>query len=108
VSRLPPLYICTTTFAEREEAERVARLLVSDGLVACAQIGSDLTSYYRWRGELCRDTEIAVTLKICGQKLEACLAKLRELHPYDTPQIVVWSADVVDPDYLRWACEESR
>lgn len=49
--RLAVLY---TTFASREDAERIATALLDERLVACANAFS-VTSLYDWNGERRRD-----------------------------------------------------
>jgi periplasmic divalent cation tolerance protein len=102
MTAVPDVLICVTTLPDRAAAERLAENLVRDGLAACAQVGADLTSFYRWQGALCRDAEVAVTLKVTATRWEACARRLRAEHPYDVPQIVAWRADRVDADYARW------
>jgi periplasmic divalent cation tolerance protein len=104
----PGLYVVTTTFPDRAAAERVASLLVDAGLAACAQVGADLVSFYRWEGKVCRSPEVAVVLKVLPDRLELCLGDLRQLHPYDVPQIVAWEADHVSREYQAWARGEGR
>jgi periplasmic divalent cation tolerance protein len=95
--------ILATTFPDRASAERVASLLVDGGLAACAQVGADLRSFYRWQGELQSADEVAVVLKVLRDRYELCAGELKLQHPYDVPQIVGWPAPRVDADYLAWA-----
>jgi periplasmic divalent cation tolerance protein len=97
------LIILTTTFPDRETAERVTGLLVDGGLAVCGQVGADLVSFYRWEGQLCRAGEVAVALKVLSDRLDLCLGELKVQHPYDIPQIVGWPAAVVSREYLAWA-----
>jgi periplasmic divalent cation tolerance protein len=108
MTRGSDLYVCVSTFPAGDAAEAVAAKLVEEGLVACAQVGGEpILSLYRWRGELCREREVRLTLKIVGDRWDACAARLQELHPYDVPQIMAWRADHVTAEYARWACGEA-
>jgi periplasmic divalent cation tolerance protein len=100
------LLICATTFPDRAEAERIVVQLLAAGLVVCGQIGGDMTSLYRWQGQQCRDTEVAVSLKIRDDRLQEALAQLQTVHPYDVPQLICWPATHVDAAYGKWAWEE--
>lgn len=97
------LLILATTFPDRETAERVVGLLVDGGLAVCGQVGADLTSFYRWEGQLCRASEVAAVLKVLPDRFDLCLGELKLQHPYDIPQVVAWAADFVSRDYLAWA-----
>ncbi len=98
--------ICLTTFPDREVAEEVVTALVKERLVVCGQIGADLISLYRWQDQLCRDPEVAVSLKIRDDRLAAAWERLRTLHPYEVPQLLCWPASGVDAAYGRWAWED--
>jgi len=100
------LLICATTFPDHPAAEAVVTQLVGAGLVVCGQIGGQMTSLYRWQGELCRETEVAVSLKVRDDRLGEALARLRKAHPYAVPQLLCWPATHVDRDYGKWAWEE--
>ncbi len=97
------LLVLATTFPDRAGAETVARNLVAAGLAVCAQVGADLVSFYRWQGEVRRDTEVALVLKVLPDRYELCAGELKQQHPYDVPQIMAWPAPRVDADYLAWA-----
>ena len=99
----PGLLVAWTTFPDREAADRAARVFVEERLVACAQISGPIRSFYRWEGKLCEDEEFRLTLKFAEGKLPALEKRLREVHPYTTPQWIVVRADRVSPDYLAWA-----
>ena len=100
------LWVVTTTFAGRDQAETIVTGLVEEGLAACAQVGGDLTSFYRWRGRTEFAQEAGVVLKVRDDRLDACLARLAELHPYEVPQITAWPAARVGEAYGRWAWGE--
>ncbi len=97
------LWVLVTTFPRRDLALAAGRRLVAEELAACAQVGGDLVSFYRWRGEVREEAEVAMTLKVRASRYAACAARLRELHPYEVPQIAGWPLARVDPDYARWA-----
>jgi periplasmic divalent cation tolerance protein len=97
------LRVVVTTFATREVAEKVAGLMVDSGLAACAQVGADLVSFYRWDGAVKRDTEVAVTFKVLPDRFDLFTGELALQHPYEIPQIISWPAGYVNRAYLEWA-----
>jgi periplasmic divalent cation tolerance protein len=92
----------TTTLPDRAVAERVAASLVEERWVACAQIVGPVESLYRWRGEIERATEWYCHLKTTMARAPGARARIRELHPYETPEIVAVPIVDGDPDYLGW------
>jgi periplasmic divalent cation tolerance protein len=97
------LWVMTTTFPERAEAERVCALLVDAGLAVCAQVGAEIAAVYRWEGEVRRETEVPVVLKVLKARYELCAGELKLQHPYEVPQLVGWPAGRTDDAYLAWA-----
>jgi periplasmic divalent cation tolerance protein len=94
-----------TTVARREDAQRLARGLVTARLAACVQVEEGLVSHYRWQGALCEDAELRLTIKTLEARLEALQAFLAEHHPYEVPQFLV-SAVRSSRAYADWVRAE--
>ncbi len=95
----------TTTLPEHAAADRLAATLVEERWAACAQVVGPVESTYRWQGQVERATEWYCHLKTTLARAPGLAARLRELHPYDTPEIVAVAIVDGDPDYLRWIAE---
>ena len=95
----------TTTLPEHAAADRLAATLVEERWAACAQVVGPVESTYRWQGQVERATEWYCHLKTTAARAPGLAARLRELHPYDTPEIVAVAIVDGDPDYLRWIVE---
>jgi periplasmic divalent cation tolerance protein len=95
-----------TTVADEPAAAGLAERLVTDGLAACAHVDAGIRAWYRWQGALECDREVTVRLKVRHDRLEACCARLRELHPYEVPMILAWPVTHADAAYLDWAYGE--
>jgi periplasmic divalent cation tolerance protein len=94
--------IAFTTFANEEDAARVARVLVEERLVACANLLPGARSLYRWKGTLADEREVVVLLKTRKQDWTALLSRLHELHPYETPELVAVRVAAGAPKYMAW------
>lgn len=95
----------TTTLPDEATAERVAATLVQDGLAACAQVLGPISSTYRWQGRVQRATEWYCHLKTTSARVPEVEARIRELHPYDVPEIVAVPILQGNSDYLKWIHE---
>ena len=84
------------------DAAALARTLVEERLAACAHIHAPITSVYRWNGKVQEDGERQMTLKTTAARLDALLARIRELHPYDVPEFVVIPIVDGSSEYLAW------
>jgi periplasmic divalent cation tolerance protein len=92
----------TTTLPDQAAAERVAGVLVEERLAACAQVLGPVSSIYYWKGSVERSTEWYCHLKTTAAGLPALQARIRELHPYDIPEIIALPMVDGDAEYLRW------
>ena len=95
----------TTTLPDREAANRLGRRLVEERLAACAQVVGPVSSVYWWQGEVESAGEWYCHLKTIVSKVEELIVRIRELHPYDTPEIVALPVTEADEAYLRWVAE---
>jgi len=88
--------------APSEVAERIATTLVEENLAMCVNIIERVTSLYRWEGQVERATEALLIVKGHAGKTDALIARVREIHPYEVPEVL--SVDIVagNPDYLDW------
>lgn len=86
-----------------DHAERIARTLVEERLAACVN-SYPVQSFYVWKGELTVDQEVTLSIKVAEEKIEQLRSRLRELHPYELPEIVVLEVDVPRslPEYVSW------
>lgn len=98
-----PLSLVLTTEADSERAEALALALLERGLVACVSLHPVL-SLYRWQGRLQRSEEVQLLLKTTPGQREALLRALQELHSYDTPEWIHWTAASAGA-YGRWLLE---
>jgi periplasmic divalent cation tolerance protein len=96
----------TTTLPDEQSAERIAVRVVEERLAACAQVVGPVSSTYRWQGEVERAWEWYCHLKTSTSRLAELQRRLRELHPYEVPEIIAVPIVQGDSDYLSWI-EES-
>lgn len=96
----------TTTTASHDEAVRLATAVVGQRLAACAQIWGPLTSTYWWHGKVETATEWICCFKTTGGRYQELDAKIRELHSYDTPEILAVPVVSGSKEYLRWIANE--
>jgi periplasmic divalent cation tolerance protein len=104
----PAAIIVTTSIDAEEAAHRLAEAVVTERLAACAQVAGPITSVYRWQGAVERATEWSCACKTTPETARALVARLRELHPYQVPEILVTTAVDGSADYLAWIREQVR
>ncbi len=96
----PALIWCP--FADEASALPVVDRLLAEGLVACANILPPMRSLYIWQGKRGDERECAVLFKTNAALLDAAVARLDALHPYETPAAIGWVADASAPGAAEW------
>ncbi len=91
-----------TTFAHQQDAEAISASLVDEGVVACANLFPQIKSIYKWQDQLKTETEVAVLLKTSDQAVSQASARLKDLHPYECPCIVVIDVAAGHPLFDQW------
>ncbi|MCS4533119.1 divalent-cation tolerance protein CutA [Neisseria montereyensis] len=93
--------VVTTTVPNREEAERIGSLLLTQQLAACVQY-EPIFSQYVWEGSLCSDEEIRIVIKTARCHYKAIEKIIVQNHSYDCPQIIMQPISRGFIPYLRW------
>ena len=94
--------VALSTVGSAEDADRLARALVERRLAACVNVVPGVVSHYRWKGELQRDEERLLVIKTRAERIEALREALRELHPYELPELVAFEITAGSEEYLTW------
>ena len=90
------------------EARAIANELIERQLAACVQILPEIESVYRWNGEVQRDKEILILAKTTAAQFNDLERAVREIHSYDTPEIVAVPMAHVSEPYGAWLADNVR
>lgn len=99
------------TAGNAEEAEKIANGLVKEGLAACVNIVPSVKSVYRWKGDICNDSEILLIAKSRNSFIKKIIEWVKENHSYETPEIIALPIIDGSKDYLKWiddSCPENE
>ena len=94
--------VVLVTAGSREEAARLADIIVTARLAACVQILPEIESVYHWKGTVERAPEILLLAKTTKENFTALESALRALHSYETPEIIALPITAVSAPYLEW------
>lgn len=92
----------TTTLPDQAAAQLIAADVIENHLAACAQVIGPLSSTYQWQGRIESAQEWYCHLKTTLRKVPALEQRIRELHPYDVPEIIAIPISAGDERYLAW------
>ena len=90
------------TAGSREEAARLADMLVGARLAACVQIMPEMESVYRWQGSVERQPEVLLIVKTTAPCFAELEREVRALHTYETPEIIALPITNASAPYLEW------
>ena len=90
------------TAGSREEAVRIADLIVVARLAACVQILPEIESVYHWEGKVERSAEVLLLAKTTHANFQPLESAVRALHSYQNPEIVALDITASSAPYLEW------
>ncbi len=90
------------TTAGADEAIGIAETVVTERLAACANILNGAISIFHWEEKLRRETEAVLILKTTEEKTSSLTARIKELHSYECPCIVVLPIEGGNSEFLKW------
>lgn len=99
---MPEHAVVLMTAPDAAAAERIARALVDERLAACVNIVPEVRSVYRWEGKVEESREVMLVAKTRQSLFGRLEARVRELHPYDVPEIVSIPLTDGSRPYLSW------
>jgi len=85
-----------------EESKKIASTLIEKNLGACVNIIPEVSSVYKWEGEICKDTESMMIIKTSESKFEKLKNRIKKMHSYDVPEIISFDIKRGDKEYFDW------
>ncbi|MBO1437474.1 divalent-cation tolerance protein CutA [Meiothermus sp. CFH 77666] len=99
--------IVLCTVPDASTGQTIARTLVHEGLAACVNLLPGITSVYRWQGEVQENPELLLIIKTTQARYPALEARIKELHPYEVPEIIAHRIEAGLKSYLEWITQST-
>jgi periplasmic divalent cation tolerance protein len=99
--------VVLTNLPDHAAAMRLAGALVERRLAACVNVLAGCESVYRWKGAVERASEVPVLIKSTAGAWPALEQAIRELHPYELPEILGLPVSTGLEAYLGWVAGEA-
>ncbi len=97
-----PIYgVVLVTVGSQNESEYIAKTLIDSGLAACVSM-TQVNSLYLWQGKVEQDNEWQLIIKSKLSVFSSLESKIKELHSYDEPEIIVLPIINGSQSYLNW------
>jgi periplasmic divalent cation tolerance protein len=90
-----------TSMASKDDAAKIAKLLIDERLAACVQL-LPIESFYRWDGKVQAAAEILLLAKTRTDLFDTVIARIKAVHPYSVPEIVGTEFVAGFSGYLDW------
>ena len=101
-------FVTVLVTAPPDKVADIARTVVQEKLVACANILSGVRSIYAWEGDIHDDGESLMILKTRASLLEALRHRVIQIHPYDLPEVIALPIVGGHPPYLQWISDSTQ
>lgn len=97
--------IAFITTSSPAESKKIADGLLTERLAACVTVLPGATSRYWWKGKIASGKEQLLIAKTSKGKAPALIRRVKALHSYEVPEVVLFPIAAGNPDYLRWVGE---
>jgi len=90
------------TCPTKKEAKDITLALLSEELIACANIIDGIESYFAWQDDIQKANEVIIICKTRTKNEDKIIRLVKKLHSYECPCIVFTSLDHGNPDFMKW------
>ena len=90
------------TAPNKKEAERIAKKLLDKKLIACANVISNVNSYFVWKNKVQNSKEIIICGKTTSKIQTKIIKAVKSIHSYSVPCIIFFDIKNGNKDFLKW------
>ena len=84
------------------EAKKIAKALLAEKLVACANIVKGVESLFWWEGKINQANEVLLILKTRKSLVKRVVKMVKKLHSYSVPEIIALEIKEGYNPYHKW------
>jgi periplasmic divalent cation tolerance protein len=97
-----PVKLLYVTCKDIEEARTIGRDIVTRRLAGCVNIFPTMESIYEWKSRLETNSETVMIVKTSRVLVDQCSARIREIHSYETPCVLIVPVENSDDSFVQW------
>lgn len=98
--------IVLVTVPGLREGSRISKEVLTSRLVACVNIIPVVQSLYRWKDKIVQEKEAMLVMKTTRSRYRKLEQKIKQLHPYEVPEIIAISMICGSSQYIEWVVSE--
>ena len=99
--------IIVSTFPSKQSVTSIANKLVKKKLVACVNM-TKISSVYTWKGKVQNQNEYLAFFKTTKKNQSTLKKELKELHPYDVPEVAEINVESINQPYMKWLVDSTN
>ncbi len=96
------LMVVVTSVGTEEQALDVAHALVRARRAACVNIIPGVRSIFRWKGNVCDDSEMLLIIKTRAANFELVRETINRVNTYELPEVLAYRVDWASPGFTEW------
>ena len=97
-----------STFPASTSVKDIAEILVNEKLAACINIIPEVQSVFRWKDKVDNAPENILIIKTTLNLYDILERRIKELHPYELPEIIAVPIEKGLTEYLDWVSENTK
>ena len=90
------------TAPNKKEAEQIAKKLLDKKLIACANVISNVNSYFVWKNKVQNSKEIIICGKTTSKNQKKIIYEVKKIHTYSVPCVIFFDIKKGNKDFLKW------
>ena len=90
------------TAPNKREAGQLAKKLLDKKLIACANVISNVNSYFVWQNKVESSKEIIICGKTISKNQKEIIREVKKLHSYSVPCVIFFDIKNGNKDFLKW------
>ncbi len=106
--RPPRAVLILAAYPRRAAAERAAKLLVRERLLACATVAAGARAFYFWQGREQAHASALLHGKTTASRADEAVRRIQETHPDQVAEILVLDVVGGNTEYLKWIANEVK
>ena len=95
-----------STFPDKKSISKIANYVVKEKFAACVNI-TKISSVYSWKGKIENQSEYLALFKTTKKNQSRLKKEIKDLHPYDVPEIAEIDITSINKPYLKWVIDST-
>ena len=95
-----------STFPDKKSISKIANHVVKKKFAACVNI-TKISSVYSWKGKVENQSEYLALFKTTKKNRVILKQEIKNLHPYDVPEIAEIDITSINHPYLKWIVDST-